>query len=121
MKAIAINVGANRKIINPGDITVKRNEQVGWICDDFAFEVYFDPANNPGNNPEHPFKTAPPNPPPGHVTGPKDEFHKRHVRPRAAQNTIPDGTRYKYNIKIKDATGATVDELDPDLIVDGDK
>jgi hypothetical protein len=119
MKAITIDV-MNRKIINPGDITVKRNEQVGWVCEDFDFEVYFDPAKNPGNDPEHPFKTAPPIPPPGDVRGAKAEFHKRHVRPRGGPGTIADGTRYRYTIIIKDSTGV-VDQLDPDLIVDGDK
>jgi len=120
MKAITIDVGTDKKIINPGDVTVKRNEQVGWVCEDFDFEIYFDPAKNPGKNPEHPFKTAPPNPPPGHVTGAKGEFHKRHVRPRAGNSTIQDGTRYEYTITIKDPNGV-VDQLDPDLIVDGDK
>ena len=65
MRVIAIDVDRNQKIIHPGDNTVKRGEQVVFTCEDFDFEVYFDPASNPGKNPEHPFKTAPPNPPPG--------------------------------------------------------
>src|ERR1700680_1163916 len=110
MKVIAIDVDANQKIIHPGDIPVRRNERVAWTCEDFDFEVFFDPANSGGKNPEHPFKTVPPNPPPGHVTGTATQFHIRHVRPRAGATTIPDGTRYKYNIVVKKhATSARVD------------
>jgi hypothetical protein len=122
MKIIVIETDINQKIIHPGDTTIKRNEKVAWTCEDFDFEVVFDPILNPAKNPEHPFKTNPPNPPPGHVTGVAGEFHPRHVRPRAAAGTIQDGTRYKYNIIIKNpGSPATVDRLDPVIIVNGDK
>jgi hypothetical protein len=94
-KRITIGVTSN-KINNPGDQTVKRDQEVEWTCASFDFEVYFDPAKNTGKNPEHPFKTAPPSPPPGHVKGKKGEVHKRHVRPRSASSTIPNGTHYSY-------------------------
>jgi len=122
MKVISIDVDFNRKIKHPGDITVRRNERVAWNCDDFDFEIVFDQQHNPGLNPEHPFRTAPPNPPPGHVTGNAGDFHVRQVRARAGAATIPDGTRYKYNIIIKNpGSTVVVDHLDPDLIVEGDK
>ena len=122
MQVIVIQTDVNQKIIHPGDITVKRNENVAWTCEDFDFEVYFDPNSNPGKTPEHPFKTSPPSPPPGHVTGAAGDFQKRHVRPRAGTATIPDGARYKYNIIIRNpGSSAMLAELDPDLIVDGDK
>ena len=123
MKIIAIEVDIiNQKIIDPGDTTIRRNEKVTWTCEDFDFEIVFKPALNPGKNPEHPFKTNPPNPPPGHITGAAGEFHVRQVRPRAGAATIPDGARYKYNIIIKNpGLPAIVDELDPVVIVGGDK
>jgi hypothetical protein len=121
MKVIAIDVDANQKIIHPGDITIKRGEKAVFTCEDFDFDVFFDPANNVGKNPEHPFKKSPPNPPPGHVIGAGGQFHVRHVRP-AGGSTIQNGTRYKYNITILNpGTTTVVDHLDPDLIVDGDK
>lgn len=121
MKVIQIQADINQKIIHPGDITVKRNEKVVWSAEDFDFEVFFDPNLN-NQNPEHPFKTAPPNPPPGHVTAKAGEFHTRHVRPGGGAGMIPDGTRYKYNIIIKmPGVPGALDELDPDLIVEGDK
>jgi hypothetical protein len=122
MKIIAIETDINQKIIHPGDTVIRRNEKVAWTCEDFDFEIVFDPNLNPGQNPEHPFNLNPPNPPPGHVTGPAGDFQQRHVRPRAAAGTIPNGARYKYNIIIKNpGSPAVVDKLDPVIIVNGDK
>ena len=120
MQLIQIEVDINHRIINPGDRAVRRNEEAGWYCDEYAFEVNFI-GKNPGVSPEHPFRETPPNPPPGHVSGASAAIQKRKVRPRAAAATIPDGTRYHYSIIIKDAAGNTLDSIDPDIIVEGDK
>ena len=119
MKVIVIDADVNQIIINPGDVVVRRNEQVAWTCDNFDFEAYFDPNKNTNNNPEHPFKATGGA---GDVVGSAGDFQKRRVRPRAAANTIPDGTRYTYTINIM-APGTTtvISTLDPDLIIEGDK
>ena len=122
MKVVVIETDVNQKIIAPGAIVVRRHERVSWICEDFDLEIVFDAPHNPGLVPPHPFMTAPPVPPPGHVSANAGDFPTRRVRPRAGASTIPDGTRYKYNIIIKNpGTAVVVDHLDPDLIVQGDK
>lgn len=122
MKVIVIEADVNNKIIHPGDLVIRRNEKVAWTCEDFDFEVYFDPAKNPANIPEHPFKATASA---GDILGAAGNFQARHVRPRAAATTIADGTRYRHTIIIRapgtNPGGAPVDTLDPDLIIEGDK